>query len=139
MTSVNMTGMQINNVKQKVKYKRKNYISASIHGFCNGAATFVIFATYALAYWFGYKLMNDEPDNYDIATTIAVSIFKNFTNILVYQCIKKTKKIDANVFPIGVVERTLLLYNNQRVYLMITCMSSGSSYTFEFECLNFMY
>ncbi|XP_060800671.1 ATP-dependent translocase ABCB1 [Amyelois transitella] len=45
-------------------------------GFFNGIAMgtlyLCIFASYALSFWFGYKLMVDEPENYDVSTMIAV-------------------------------------------------------------------
>ncbi|XP_063825682.1 ATP-dependent translocase ABCB1 [Ostrinia nubilalis] len=45
-------------------------------GFYNGVAMgvlfFCIFCSYALSFWFGYKLMVEEPENYDVYTMIAV-------------------------------------------------------------------
>ncbi|XP_046965723.1 ATP-dependent translocase ABCB1 [Vanessa cardui] len=45
-------------------------------GFFNGMAMgtlfFCIFCAYALSFWFGYKLMVEEPETYDVDTMIAV-------------------------------------------------------------------
>ncbi|KAL0838717.1 hypothetical protein ABMA28_016779 [Loxostege sticticalis] len=45
-------------------------------GFYNGIAMgvlfFCIFCSYALSLWFGYNLMIEEPENYDVYTMIAV-------------------------------------------------------------------
>ncbi|XP_045448213.1 ATP-dependent translocase ABCB1 [Melitaea cinxia] len=45
-------------------------------GFFNGMAMgmlfFCIFCAYAMSFWFGYRLMVDEPENYDVDTMIAV-------------------------------------------------------------------
>ena len=38
-----------------------------------GLTQFVIFATYALAFWYGTKLSIDEPENYSIGRVITVS------------------------------------------------------------------
>jgi len=38
-----------------------------------GFTQFVIFGTYALAFWYGTKLSVDEPDNYTIGRVITVS------------------------------------------------------------------
>lgn len=34
---------------------------------------FVIFLTYALAFWYGGKLTRDEPDNYTVGIMLVVS------------------------------------------------------------------
>lgn len=50
-----------------------------------GFLMFCIFATYALAFWFGFKLITDETENYDGETMIAVSITINkYRNLLVF-------------------------------------------------------
>ncbi|XP_013164675.1 PREDICTED: multidrug resistance protein 1A-like [Papilio xuthus] len=41
-------------------------------GLAMGFLFFCIFSSYALSFWFGYKLMVDEPENYDVNTMIAV-------------------------------------------------------------------
>lgn len=45
-------------------------------GFFNGMAMgtlfFCIFCAYAMSFWFGYKLMVEEPETYDVDTMIAV-------------------------------------------------------------------
>ncbi|XP_068633658.1 ATP-dependent translocase ABCB1-like isoform X2 [Battus philenor] len=41
-------------------------------GLAMGFLFFCIFCSYALSFWFGYKLMVDEPENYDINTMISV-------------------------------------------------------------------
>ncbi|CAH2096061.1 unnamed protein product [Euphydryas editha] len=45
-------------------------------GFFNGMAMgllfFCIFCAYAMSFWFGYRLMVDEPENYDVDTMISV-------------------------------------------------------------------
>ncbi|XP_053600258.1 ATP-dependent translocase ABCB1-like isoform X2 [Plodia interpunctella] len=41
-------------------------------GIAMGTLFFCIFSAYALSFWFGYKLMIDEPENYDVSTMIAV-------------------------------------------------------------------
>ncbi|KAJ2949200.1 hypothetical protein O0L34_g6145 [Tuta absoluta] len=41
-------------------------------GLSMGFLFFCIFASYALSFWFGYRLMRDEPENYDVSTMIAV-------------------------------------------------------------------
>lgn len=40
-----------------------------------GLTQFIIFGTYALAFWYGTKLSVDEPDNYTIGRVITVSLF----------------------------------------------------------------
>lgn len=39
-----------------------------------GLTQFVIFGTYALAFWYGTKLSVDEPENYSIGRVITVSL-----------------------------------------------------------------
>ncbi|XP_053599617.1 ATP-dependent translocase ABCB1-like isoform X2 [Plodia interpunctella] len=45
-------------------------------GFFNGLAMgtlfLCIFCAYALSFWFGYRLMVEEPENYDVSTMVAV-------------------------------------------------------------------
>ena len=38
-----------------------------------GVVFFVIFAVYALAFWYGCKLVRDEPDNYSVGNLLIVS------------------------------------------------------------------
>ncbi len=38
-----------------------------------GLTQFIIFGTYALAFWYGTKLSVDEPENYSIGKVITVS------------------------------------------------------------------
>lgn len=40
-----------------------------------GLTQFIIFATYALAFWYGTKLSVDEPQNYSIGKVLTVSFF----------------------------------------------------------------
>lgn len=39
-----------------------------------GLTQFVIFGTYALAFWYGTKLSVDEPENYSIGKVLTVSL-----------------------------------------------------------------
>ncbi|CAG4987064.1 unnamed protein product [Parnassius apollo] len=41
-------------------------------GLSMGFLFFCIFCSYALSFWFGYRLMVEEPENYDVNTMIAV-------------------------------------------------------------------
>lgn len=41
-----------------------------------GFTQFVIFGTYALAFWYGTKLSVDEPENYTIGRVITVSFLR---------------------------------------------------------------
>ncbi|CAH2048677.1 unnamed protein product, partial [Iphiclides podalirius] len=41
-------------------------------GLAMGFLFFCIFCSYAMSFWFGYKLMVDEPENYDVNTMVAV-------------------------------------------------------------------
>lgn len=38
-----------------------------------GLLEFYMFASYSINFWFGYKLIVEEPKNYDVDTMIAVS------------------------------------------------------------------
>lgn len=38
-----------------------------------GTLFFCIFCAYALSFWFGYQLLSDPDENYDVETMIAVS------------------------------------------------------------------
>ncbi|XP_041979050.1 ATP-dependent translocase ABCB1 [Aricia agestis] len=42
------------------------------NGLAMGALFFCIFGSYALSFWFGYRLMVEEPETYDVDTMIAV-------------------------------------------------------------------
>lgn len=59
--------------------------NVQITGFFNGMAMgtlfFCIFCAYALSFWFGYKLMVEEPETYDVNTMIAVSCIQNLTRL----------------------------------------------------------
>lgn len=46
-----------------------------------GLTQFIIFGTYALAFWYGTKLSVDEPENYSIGRVIIVSLL-NFLKTL---------------------------------------------------------
>lgn len=39
-----------------------------------GLTQFILFGTYALAFWYGTKLSVDEPENYTIGRVITVSL-----------------------------------------------------------------
>ncbi len=39
-----------------------------------GLTQFIIFGTYALAFWYGTKLSVDEPENYSIGKVLTVSL-----------------------------------------------------------------
>ncbi|VVC86623.1 unnamed protein product [Leptidea sinapis] len=42
------------------------------NGFAMGTLFFCIFCSYALSFWFGYRFMVNDPDNYDVDTMISV-------------------------------------------------------------------
>ncbi|KAJ0181234.1 hypothetical protein K1T71_003319 [Dendrolimus kikuchii] len=42
------------------------------NGLAMGFLFFCIFCAYAMSFWFGYRLMVEEPQNYDVSTMIAV-------------------------------------------------------------------
>ncbi|XP_059052143.1 ATP-dependent translocase ABCB1-like isoform X2 [Achroia grisella] len=63
--------IHLNNVR-KINIKKGFY-----NGLSMGILFFCIFGSYALSFWFGYKLTVDEPDIYNVATMIAV-----FMNII---------------------------------------------------------
>ncbi|XP_049873104.1 ATP-dependent translocase ABCB1-like [Pectinophora gossypiella] len=61
------------------RYQNHLKTSRSINikkGFFNGLAMgtlfFCIFCAYAMSFWFGYNLMMNEPENYDVSTMISV-------------------------------------------------------------------
>lgn len=55
------------------QYLIPNHVSGLFNGLAMGFLFFCIFCAYALSFWFGYRLMVDEPENYDVSTMIAVS------------------------------------------------------------------
>ncbi|XP_060800783.1 ATP-dependent translocase ABCB1 isoform X2 [Amyelois transitella] len=58
--------------KHLVEARGINVKKGFFSGIAMGTLFFCIFAAYALSFWFGYKLMVDEPENYDVSTMIAV-------------------------------------------------------------------
>lgn len=49
-----------------------------------GLTQFIIFATYALAFWYGTKLSVDEPENYTIGRVLTVSLCNFFIFIFCF-------------------------------------------------------
>ncbi|XP_072949349.1 ATP-dependent translocase ABCB1 [Epargyreus clarus] len=54
------------------KARNINIKKGFFNGLAMGTLFFCIFCTYALSFWFGYQLMVNEPENYDVETMIAV-------------------------------------------------------------------
>ncbi|KAI5635208.1 ABC transporter transmembrane region domain-containing protein [Phthorimaea operculella] len=52
---------------RKINIKKGFFVGLSM-----GMLFFCIFASYALSFWFGYRLIRDEPENYDVSTMMAV-------------------------------------------------------------------
>ncbi|CAG9561788.1 unnamed protein product [Danaus chrysippus] len=52
------------------------------NGMLMGSIYLCLFGSYSLCFWFGYKLMNDEPELYDVNTMVAVlfSVLMGSTN-----------------------------------------------------------
>ncbi|XP_021202654.1 ATP-dependent translocase ABCB1 isoform X2 [Bombyx mori] len=69
------TGMQ-KEIERYEKYlieaRKINIQKGLFNGLAMGFLFFCIFCAYALSFWFGYRLMVDEPENYDVSTMIAV-------------------------------------------------------------------
>lgn len=49
-----------------------------------GLTQFIIFGTYALAFWYGTKLSVDEPENYTIGRVITVSLLNSFYDFICF-------------------------------------------------------
>ncbi|KAG6459009.1 hypothetical protein O3G_MSEX011164 [Manduca sexta] len=58
--------------KHLIDARKINIKKGLFNGIAMGTLFFCIFCSYALSFWFGYRLMVDEPENYDVATMIAV-------------------------------------------------------------------
>ncbi|XP_045536492.1 ATP-dependent translocase ABCB1 [Papilio machaon] len=58
--------------KHLIKARDCNIKKALYNGISMGALYFCIFGSYALSFWFGFKLMFDEPGTYDVNTMLAV-------------------------------------------------------------------
>ncbi|CAH2048678.1 unnamed protein product, partial [Iphiclides podalirius] len=54
------------------KARDANIKKALYNGMSMGVLYFCIFGSYALSFWFGYKLMIEEPETYDVNTMLAV-------------------------------------------------------------------
>lgn len=52
--------------------RKINIKKGLFNGLAMGFLFFCIFCAYAMSFWFGYRLMVDEPENYDVSTMIAV-------------------------------------------------------------------
>lgn len=64
-----------NNLEDAKNFGIKKAITTNVS---MGFTQFVIFGTYALAFWYGTKLSVDEPENYTIGKTITVSFYGRF-------------------------------------------------------------
>ncbi|KPI95628.1 Multidrug resistance protein 3 [Papilio xuthus] len=58
--------------KHLIKARDYNIKKALYNGISMGVLYFCIFGSYALSFWFGFKLMFDEPETYDVNTMLAV-------------------------------------------------------------------
>ena len=58
--------------------KKSGVRRALISGGGMGLVFFIMFACYALAFWYGAKLIKDEPENYTPGRMMIVSILKGF-------------------------------------------------------------
>jgi hypothetical protein len=61
------------------------FVVGFFNGIAMGTLFFCIFCSYALSFWFGYQLVIDETENYEVDNMIAVS---NINYIILYCTLK---------------------------------------------------
>ena len=73
--------------KNLIEAKNFGIKKSMISGGGLGLTFFVIFASYALAFWYGGKLTRDEPENYTIGVMLIVSSNSTSLRVILTGCL----------------------------------------------------